>query len=504
MKSSSRIPLAASRSALVLAVLGALLGEAVVRAPAAWAAAATLTEVCAAARTGDLKRLKRLLPKLDDLDAAGVDAEEHLPAPVVCAAGAGQLEAVQLLLEKGAKPVPGYWVGERILPHDALVAAAAAGNRKLVEWLLDQKLFAIDHVARTSELRPVHAAAAAGDVEMLKLLLARGAKLDVTDAVGRTPLHHAANAKPEVVAFLLDKGVPVGAQDGPGYTALHRVLGASRLDPIVQEQIVARLLAAKAPLELADKSGRRPLMALLLCESCTKLVKVRDLLIDAGADLNAPAERDGNVTPLHVAVRRDDLALATKLLARKASALAPSAYGPPLLLARSKAMAELLLARGARLDARDDNGRTPLMLAVAAGEELLRFYLQRGVDPKLRDRQGLTALDQARWIGLAAAAKILAPLTPHDPAYPRYPSLSSAKLVPTLLDDLTVEDLVIARNEIYARRGYSFKNPELAAHFAKQGWYKPDPQYDEKSLTELERENVRLLLATEKARKKQR
>lgn len=272
MKSPSRISLAASRSVLVLAMLGVQLGEAVVRAPSAWAGASTLTEVCAAARTGDLKRLKRLLPKLEDLNAAGEDAEEYLPAPVVCAAGAGQLEAVQLLLEKGAKPVPDYWISERLAPHDALVAAAGGGNRKLVEWLLDQKLFSIDHVARTSKLSPVHAAAAAGDPEMLKLLLARGAKLDVIDAVGRTPLHHAATGKPEAVAFLLEKGVRVGVQDEPGYTALHRVLGATRMDPIVQEQIAARLLSAKAPLELADKSGRRPLMALLLCESCTKLV----------------------------------------------------------------------------------------------------------------------------------------------------------------------------------------------------------------------------------------
>lgn len=92
-------------------------------------------------------------------------------------------------------------------------------------------------------------------------------------------------------------------------------------------------------------------------------------------------------------------------------------------------------------------------------------------------------------------------MTPNDPAYPRFPYLSTAHLTAETLEDFSTEELVLARNELYARRGYRFKNAELAAHFAAQRWYQPDPAHDEQSLTPLERENIRLLLATEKARK---
>ena len=32
---------------------------------------------------------------------------------------------------------------------------------------------------------------------------------------------------------------------------------------------------------------------------------------------------------------------------------------------------------------------------------------------------------------------------------------------------------MIARNEIYARHGYIFNDPDLKAYFSKKSWYKP-------------------------------
>jgi ankyrin repeat protein len=59
-------------------------------------------------------------------------------------------------------------------------------------------------------------------------------------------------------------------------------------------------------------------------------------------------------------------------------------------------MLEVLLSHKADINARDKDGRTPLMYAVDAGPENVRFLLLRGADPSIQDRKGQTALHLAR------------------------------------------------------------------------------------------------------------
>jgi hypothetical protein len=61
------------------------------------------------------------------------------------------------------------------------------------------------------------------------------------------------------------------------------------------------------------------------------------------------------------------------------------------------AQATALLEQGAVIDARDEAGRTPLMLAVTQGRlEIVRLLLTRGADPNAADNAGHTPLQQAR------------------------------------------------------------------------------------------------------------
>lgn len=68
---------------------------------------------------------------------------------------------------------------------------------------------------------------------------------------------------------------------------------------------------------------------------------------------------------------------------------------------------------------------------------------------------------------------------------------------------LTAEDIAyfgklelrLARNEIFARHGLRFKDPQLGAHFSRFGWYQPSA--NQVTLTDLEKANVDLLKAAE-------
>jgi hypothetical protein len=67
-----------------------------------------------------------------------------------------------------------------------------------------------------------------------------------------------------------------------------------------------------------------------------------------------------------------------------------------------------LLNQGAALEARDDAGRTPLMLAVMQHKpEVVRLLLDRGADPNVADSAGRTPLQQAKQENLREIAALL-------------------------------------------------------------------------------------------------
>jgi hypothetical protein len=68
--------------------------------------------------------------------------------------------------------------------------------------------------------------------------------------------------------------------------------------------------------------------------------------------------------------------------------------------------------------------------------------------------------------------------------------LSRSEIDPDDLQGLFIEDLRVLRNEIYARHGRVFKDAELQKYFAAQPWYKPDPEFTDDKLSELELKNI--------------
>ncbi len=66
-----------------------------------------------------------------------------------------------------------------------------------------------------------------------------------------------------------------------------------------------------------------------------------------------------------------------------------------------------------------------------------------------------------------------------------------------MVDGLFVEDLRVLRNEIYARHGRVFKDPNLQKYFAAQAWYQPNPEFKDESLSETEVKNLAIIREVE-------
>ncbi len=79
-----------------------------------------------------------------------------------------------------------------------------------------------------------------------------------------------------------------------------------------------------------------------------------------------------------------------------------------------------------------------------------------------------------------------------------FPEASLRDLTDDDLDDLTAEELRLMRNEIMARHGHRFSDPELAAHFGAQPWYRPTDGNAEDRLTAVERRNIERIRKAEK------
>ena len=80
------------------------------------------------------------------------------------------------------------------------------------------------------------------------------------------------------------------------------------------------------------------------------------------------------------------------------------------------------------------------------------------------------------------------------------PDSDKALLTNADLDGLTQEELRIARNEIYARHGRTFNDPQLQAYFNACDWYEgtiSPSDFQDSSLSDLERANRALIVAYE-------
>lgn len=88
----------------------------------------------------------------------------------------------------------------------------------------------------------------------------------------------------------------------------------------------------------------------------------------------------------------------------------------------------------------------------------------------------------------------------------RWPWTSERLIRPTELGPLSLGELELMRNEIYARHGWIFRRPDLRNYFESQPWYRPksDNAYYsnrqvEAELSPIERRNIQIIVSRENA-----
>lgn len=78
------------------------------------------------------------------------------------------------------------------------------------------------------------------------------------------------------------------------------------------------------------------------------------------------------------------------------------------------------------------------------------------------------------------------------------PTSNSIELVFKDLNNYTVEELFLARNEMLARYGYTFESyPKLRAYFDSKSWYKPTTSFSGELINDVEKSNIDIIKITE-------
>ncbi|MBI5684164.1 MAG: ankyrin repeat domain-containing protein [Verrucomicrobia bacterium] len=256
----------------------------------------------------------------------------------------------------------------------------------------------------------LHYAAASGNVAKMKLLLANNPKLanENCEDFG-SPLHQAIRfGKKEAATFLLLNKADANARDTSGFAPLHWV-SIDGLHRDIGKELVELLLTHNADINVKSRAGGGTPLHLAVSE---ENFVVAETLLAHKADVNA---RDNyGERPLDRATRNAGLNPKMVELLRKYGAMKGAGAIHRAVDFGDAAEVKRLLAEQPDVvnekSPRTKEGVMPIQVAVIARHnEILELLLARNADVNAKDDIGLTALHwAARWRNKGAARLLLA------------------------------------------------------------------------------------------------
>ena len=280
---------------------------------------------------------------------------------------------------------------------------------------------------------PLHLAAMYGHSAIAKYLLESNADTSVQDSSGATPLHEAVRyGHTEIARALLNSGADVNARDNLGKTPVMIIIPKDKI-----AETYKLLISFRADLSIKDMFGDT------ILHNASMLNVGADtfaILIAGGADVDA-RNKEG-VTPLAIAVQKNDLATV-----------------------------KLLTAAGANIHTQDTNGNSPLSIALAGSPEMLEAVVN-SANVTLQDSDGNTPLHLALLTD-APLAKIQYIISLTNDVNIRNKDGNSALFLTVLKNRQKVGELLLAKNaDIFSSNTNSNSPLRLALKYggSVQNW----------------------------------
>ena len=271
-------------------------------------------------------------------------------------------------------------------------------------WVLLKRGAAVNKRDKNNET-PLLLAMGRGWLKLARILLEHGAEANVKKNTNRKTLLHLLlesrirdeGEALDIIPLLLDRGAMANGRDVNDQTPLHLAMGRDWF------KIARILLEQGADVSGANNKGKTPLHLLFksrVHDEDNALDLIR-LLLEHGAEVNR-RDKD-NQTPLLLAMRQGWSKLAEILLEHGADSTAKDDNDRTLLHILSEHLmdeeddavnrARILLEHGAEVNIQDHDNQTPLLLAMRRGWfKLAQILLEHGADANAVNNNGRTSL----------------------------------------------------------------------------------------------------------------